>query len=98
MKLKKKGIVTMEKLDHITVDELQKEQKDIAELIGLDEYKKLVEHYGGTSIYIYNTETLLRCNRNAEIRKLFNGYNFKELALKFGLSERSIRMIIAQQD
>lgn len=88
----------MEKFDHITVDELQKEQKDIAELIGLDEYKKLVEHYGETSIYIYNTETLLRFNHNAKIKRLFNGYNFKELALKFRLSERSIRMIIAQQD
>lgn len=88
----------MTELDGITLNELPKEQKSIAELIGLDEYKKLVEDYGGTSIYIYNTETLLRCNRNAEIKKRFNGYNFKELALMFGLSERSIRMIIAQQD
>ena len=95
MKLKKKGLITMAELDDITLDELPNEQKSIAELIGLDEYKKLVKDYGGTSIYIYNTETLLRCNRNAEIRKHFNGYNFKELALMFGLSERCIRKIIS---
>lgn len=78
--------------DKITVDDLDGEQREIAECIGLESYLKLVEHFGGTSIYIQKSD---KSARDREIKELFNGYNYKTLARKFGLSESQIRRILS---
>ncbi len=70
------------------------QQKEIAEIIGIEAYRKLVEHYGGSSIYINKFDTITRPERDMEIRKKFNGTNYHELAKEYGLSETGIRKII----
>ena len=70
------------------------QQKEIAEIIGIEAYRKLVEHYGGSSIYINKSDTIARPDRNDEIRRKFNGSNYRELAKEYGLSETGIRKII----
>lgn len=70
------------------------QQKEIAEIIGIEAYRKLVEHYGGSSIYINKFDTITRPERDMEIRKKFNGANYHELAKEYGLSETGIRKII----
>ncbi len=40
---------------------------ELAESIGIKAYRKLVEDYGGSHIYVSKTETVLRELRNNEI-------------------------------
>ncbi len=78
--------------DKITIEELDGEQREIAECVGIENYLKLAEHFGGTSVYIQKAD---KSARDREIKELFNGYNYKTLARKFGLSESQIRRILS---
>lgn len=42
----------MSALDRVQMSDLDEEQQQVAELIGLDNYKRLVNVFGGLSIYI----------------------------------------------
>lgn len=70
------------------------QQKEIAEIIGIEAYRKLVEHYGGSHIYINKSDTVTRPDRDEEIRKKFNGTNCRQLAKEYNLSEPTIRNIL----
>ena len=85
----------MTDMDNVTIESLDGEQREIAECVGMDGYKKLVENFGGTSVYIQKSDTLCINSRNKKIFESFNGYNYKVLARKFNLSEGQIRKIIA---
>lgn len=82
-------------LDLITLDDLDEEQRQLAELIGLEGYKALLSDYAGTYLYIPNTDRYERIIRDRNIREEFDGYNFKVLAVKYGLTEIWIRRIVA---
>lgn len=88
----------MRELTNIQVDELANaEQKQIAELIGLENYAKLVEAFGGRSIYIQKPDGFYRIARNEEIRREYTGSNYKELAAKYSLTDVTIRQIVAEE-
>lgn len=82
----------------ITADSLEGEQKEIAECIGIEAYRKISEQFGGSTIYIQKPDTLSKIKRNDEIRKLFNGKNYRSLALRFNLSENYIRLIVSHKN
>lgn len=65
----------------------------IAEAIGTDNFYKLAEIVGGTTIYIPKPESLTRPVRDARIKKEFTGCNHQELARKYGVTERWVRRI-----
>lgn len=77
----------------IKLEDLYGVQKDIAELIGVDNYIKLSLNFGGDNIYIQKYSEVVKVQRNSEIRNKFNGYNSDQLAKEYNLSERYIRMI-----
>lgn len=77
----------------IKLDDLYGLQRDIADVIGIDNFIKLSLNFGGDDIYIQKYSELIKIQRNAEIRQKFNGYNSEELAKKYDLSERYVRMI-----
>ena len=79
-------------MDSIEIEKLNGEQREIAECVGIDGYKKLVRHFGGTSVYIQKAD---KSTRDKEIKELFNGYNYKTLARKFNLSESQVRRILS---
>lgn len=81
-------------LDLITLEDLNEEQRQLAELIGLEGYRALVRAYGGTTIYVSKASTLTIADRNDRIREEYNGYNMPELAIKWDLSISSIRDIV----
>ncbi len=78
-----------------SLEQLSGDQREIAEIVGLEAYRKLVANYGGMHIYICKSETILRELRNAEICNEFNGFNYRELAKKYDLSEKTVREIIS---
>lgn len=65
----------------------------IAEAIGTDNFYKLAEVVGGTTVYIPKPESVTRPVRDARIKEEFNGYNHPELARKYGVTERWVRRI-----
>ncbi len=85
-------------IEKITLEKLSAEQKELAEIVGIEAYRKLVTNYGGMNIYIHKLETILRESRNIEICNAFNGFNYRELAKKYNLSEKTVREIISGRD
>ena len=81
----------------IRLEDLSQSQREIAELIGQDNFRKLMNAYGGGYIYIPKTDRLDRQDRNERIRSDFNGYNSRELSKKYDLTEVSIRSIVADR-
>ena len=78
-----------------SLEQLSGDQREHAETVGLEAYRKLVANYGGLCVYIYKPETLLRERRNTEICNEFNGFNYRELAQKYHLSEKTVREIVS---
>lgn len=87
----------MELLDKVQMDNLDEEQKTLAELIGLENFKKIVRTFNGTSIYIPKIESVEKAVRDKMIREEFDGSNYKDLALKYGLTEVWIRIIVMEK-
>lgn len=85
----------MNLLEQIKLEDLRGDQRELAELVGIDIYITLVKLCGGSDLYIAKADRLLHVFRNHEITAKFNGGNQKQLALEYGLSERTIREIIA---
>lgn len=84
----------MNPIDNIQIDDLDGEQRQLAETIGIEAYRGLVKQYAGMHIYVPEHETFKNGQRNAQIRGEFDGYNFRDLARKYGLTESSIRRIV----
>ncbi len=89
-------MITMN-IEKITLDHLEGDQLELAELIGLEAYKKLVKYCGGGDVYVCKADTVTRFSRNKEIYEKFDGENYRELAKEYGLSERWIRVITAEK-
>lgn len=84
----------MKALEQLDYESLPEEQRELADVIGFEPYKKLVFHCGGIRLNIPKPETLLIESRNRKIHREFNGGNHKQLARRYGLSETSIRTIL----
>ncbi len=78
----------------ITLDQLPGNQRELAELLGMQVYIALTQRFGGDTIYIQKYSELLKNPRNAEIRRRFDGYNFSDLAREYDLSERYVRALV----
>lgn len=85
----------MNLLDELTLDDLDEEQRDLAECIGIEAYKKLVSSYAGNPINVRMPERITMKLRNDKIRLEFNGYNYADLSKKYGLCKNQIRNIVA---
>ena len=47
-------------LDKLTMEQLHGSQLEIAEVIGMEAYRKLVASYGGSSIYISKADSVMK--------------------------------------
>lgn len=81
----------------ISTEQLDDDKKELADLIELEAYKKLVVHYGGRYIYVPKSDTIIRKERDAEICCRFNGSNYSQLAQKYNLTEKRIRSILRRK-
>lgn len=83
----------------ITVEDItSEEQLKIVEVIGLEAYLKLVTEFGGLALYIQKADYLTKKVRDREIKRLFDGGNYRKLALKFNLSEAMVRTIVSGEN
>ncbi len=85
----------MSLLEKLTLDDLDADQRQLAECIGLEAYIRLLKNYAGSNVYIRMPDKITLSLRNEEIRKKFNGYNYRQLSAAYNLSEVTIRQIVA---
>ena len=76
------------------LEELPQIYKIMVNLIGREGAFEIGKEFGGENIYLPSLSKTVVPRRNAKIAEEFNGFNFKELAKKYGLVERHIRDII----
>ncbi|MGL5352587.1 MAG: Mor transcription activator family protein [Cetobacterium sp.] len=62
--------------------------------VGIDITKVLFEEFGGTSVYFPTEKMIYKEARDRDIIEEFNGFNVKELASKYRMSESYVRAII----
>lgn len=80
--------------EELTLDDLQQQHREYAEVIGLDNLLKLSDNFGGTSIYIPQRRELVKNKVYAAIYKEFDGSNLPELIQKYGVSKSTIYKIV----
>lgn len=86
----------LDMFDVLEPDDLQGEARELADLVGMDTFRTIVEVYGGSDPYIPKMESLLTPLRNKLIRMEYNnGSDAFDLSRKWGLSERWIRRIVS---
>jgi Mor family transcriptional regulator len=78
----------------LKISDLPPQFENISMRIGIDITKMLFEEFGGTSVYFPTEKMIYKESRNREILSQFNGFNIKELASKYNMSESYVRSII----
>ncbi|SDX82432.1 Mor transcription activator family protein [Paenibacillus sp. PDC88] len=78
----------------LTPDDVPERYRPIAELIGVENLVKLGDYSKGDNIYIPSGKYFLRIIRDYKMKKEYTGGSVKELAKKYGLSERRTREIV----
>lgn len=81
----------------ITIDNLPEEYQIVAEICGLSSAIELSKRMSSLRIYVPSFENLIQNPRNTRIRAEFNGFNHRELARKYNLSETWIRDIVQRK-
>lgn len=87
--------LTEQLVNELTLDDLEGEQKALAECLGLEAYKRLLLMYAGSTFTVRMPDKVTIPLRNKRIRSEFNGYNWGELARKYNLHEKTIRNIVS---
>lgn len=67
------------------------------ELVGLERFLKIIDTAGGEFLYFPKRSTLERDLRRKAILGEFDGTNLRQLARKYGLSERHVRSILQER-
>lgn len=84
----------MNLLDELDIDDLDEEQQELADCLGMEVYKRFITTYAGEIINVRCPESLTRKIRNKKIISEFNGRNYNALSAKYHISNRMIRNII----
>lgn len=87
--------LTEQLVSELTLDDLDGEQRALAECLGLDAYKRLLLTYAGVTFTVRMPDRVTISIRNKYIRSEFNGYNRGELARKYHLHEKTVRNIVS---
>jgi Mor family transcriptional regulator len=89
------NIVDIEKwASEIDPNDLPEPYQSLASRCGVKSALVLAELCQGAHVYIPKLDDVMRIIRDRKIKQEYNGYNFRELSLKYGLTEIWIRKII----
>lgn len=83
--------------DEINSNELTEPYRELANIIGLKNTIKVAEKYQGMALYLPKLDALIRKLRDDKIRAEFNGGNYRELAIKYKLTEVWVRQIVDER-
>jgi Mor family transcriptional regulator len=86
-------------LDELTPQDFPKAFQDLVQLIGVRATVALAQNFGGLQFYIPKADVLIQKKRDELIRKdRAAGFGYRDLALKYKLTEIWIRQICDHQD
>ena len=88
----------MKWIDEITLDDIDEKYRHIAERIGVEQFIELIKGLGGTSWYLPKLDKVLYRAIKRKILREYNNYNKKELALKYGISEKTVERITKEKN
>ena len=77
-------------------DDLSPAQREVADLIGFENYLKLIDVYAAETIYIPKRDSFERIARNQRIVEEYNGDNLKALAKKYNCEKMICRKCYAR--
>jgi hypothetical protein len=78
----------------LTAEELPEGYRQMAAVVGVENTLKLAEYLGGMHVYFPKLDSLMKRRRDERIRREFTGLNHRELARKYGLTEKWVRKIV----
>lgn len=81
-------------ISELTLDDLQQQHREYAEVIGLDNLIKLADTFGGSSIYVPQTKELIKNKIYNKIYQEFDGSNLQELTQKYGVSKSTVYKVV----
>lgn len=85
------------KMEDVTMDDLQEQHRQYAEIIGIANLIRLAKEFGGTQIYIPKPDELIKLAKYKKISEEFDGYNIKQLSKKYDVSESTVYRIVREQ-
>lgn len=83
-------------ITELDIKELPEPYATIAQKIGIENAFKLAQMYQGMALYLPKLDDTMARIRDKKIKAQFNGYNYKQLAIKYNLTERWIREIVKE--
>lgn len=78
----------------ITIEDLSEPYYTIAQELGIEAAFSIAKMFGGAQVYFPTLEKHCNSKLRDSIIEEFDGYNFRELAKKYGYTERWIREIV----
>ena len=78
----------------IKVEDVPEGCRDLVEVFGMDVFISLIEYCGGSSLYLPSKGAVVKKARNRVIREEFDGGDFRELSVRFGISDMQVRKIV----
>ncbi len=80
----------------ITLDDLNEKNKEIAEIIGIDNLLEMCYYFGGgEAIYFNKLDELLKIIRNRKIVEDYrNRHSVNDIAKKYGITVRRVYQIL----
>lgn len=86
----------MNLFEDVTFEDLGEDQREVAELIGIENYLKMVSIFGGGAIYIPKPDGVFRAARNRKIIEDYrNGKSYKFIAKKYNLTKSAVVNILS---
>lgn len=68
--------------------------RDLAEIVGVEAAMEIVATYSGMVIYIPKLDSVYRVMRDRKIREEYDGYNTRQLAKRYDVSESWVRRVV----
>lgn len=94
----KEGIrMDKENIYELTLDDLPDSQREIAEVIGIDNLLKLSDNFAGNALYINQRKELEKEMVYRRIFREFDGGNVMELTQRYGVSRATVYNIVKEK-
>lgn len=84
-------------IEELTLDDLPDSQREIAEVIGIDNLLKLSDNFAGNSLYINQRKELEKEMVYRRILQEFDGGNVTKLTQRYGVSRATVYKIVKEQ-
>ena len=78
-------------------EQLPEPYSEIQHIVEKEKLLEIAKIFGGSKIYFPKLKTITKPQRDRKIIEEFNGYNTRELAIKYDLTENWIRQICKEK-